>query len=227
MKLNIGCGPNGQLPGFVNVDNSRAILLEHVPFLKRALHHIGWLSTDKFRADWRGVVRMDAGRRLHFPDNSVAKIYTSHFLEHLPRDRGRKFLSECYRVLSSGGCLRVVVPDLGFHVERYLRATRKMLAENRSTWTCEVHQRFLDTVYGAYLERARYGLKHCYMYDRPSLILTLENIGFEDVTEFGFRQGTDSELCLHDSRPSDSLHIECRKPFNALSSRKGYARGLS
>ena len=39
-------------------------------------------------------------------------VYSSHFLEHIPRDQVAPFLQECWRILKPGGVLRIVVPDL-------------------------------------------------------------------------------------------------------------------
>ncbi len=44
-------------------------------------------------------------------DNSVSLIYCSHTLEHLEVDAGYRFLSECFRVLTPGGILRVALPN--------------------------------------------------------------------------------------------------------------------
>ncbi len=39
-------------------------------------------------------------------------VYTSHFLEHIPKHRVQGFLTECLRILKPGGTLRLVLPDL-------------------------------------------------------------------------------------------------------------------
>jgi len=51
-------------------------------------------------------------------DNSVDAIYTSHTLEHILPEYQENVFSEMYRVLRSGGKIRIVVPD----VERAIRA---------------------------------------------------------------------------------------------------------
>ena len=56
-------------------------------------------------------------------DNDIIDVvYHSHLLEHLDRKRAPDFLRECRRVLKSGGILRVVVPDLELHIQRYYEA---------------------------------------------------------------------------------------------------------
>lgn len=47
-----------------------------------------------------------------FPDNSVACIYASHVLEHVPQRVMKSTLKELYRVLEPNGQLMLSVPDL-------------------------------------------------------------------------------------------------------------------
>ncbi|MGZ5191826.1 MAG: class I SAM-dependent methyltransferase, partial [Flavisolibacter sp.] len=48
---------------------------------------------------------------LPVPDSTATVVYSSHFLEHIPRDQVTSFLAECYRIIKSGGRLRLVLPD--------------------------------------------------------------------------------------------------------------------
>ncbi|MFB1489907.1 MULTISPECIES: methyltransferase domain-containing protein [unclassified Thiocapsa] len=57
---------------------------------------------------------------LPFANDSVAVIYSSHFLEHVPRSRVPGLLAECFRVLRPGGVLRLVMPDLEEMCREYL-----------------------------------------------------------------------------------------------------------
>jgi len=58
--------------------------------------------------------------RLPFEDNSVDVLYSSHFLEHVPVIKVPSFLNECFRVLKSGGQIRLVLPDLQEICREYL-----------------------------------------------------------------------------------------------------------
>lgn len=58
--------------------------------------------------------------RLPLSDASVDVLYSSHFLEYIPRKRVRAFLSECFRVLKPGGQIRLVLPDLEDICREYL-----------------------------------------------------------------------------------------------------------
>lgn len=56
-----------------------------------------------------------------FEDNSVDLIYACHVLEHFKRYEIEGVLTEWYRVLKSGGILRVAVPDFAAISEVYER----------------------------------------------------------------------------------------------------------
>jgi len=211
IKLNIGCGPSGQFEGFINIDNSKAVLLAKFPKVKKLLFQMRLISRKKLEHDWAGVRWMDASRRLPFASESVDKIYCSHFLEHIPHDKGVSLLKECYRVLKKVGIMRLVVPDLFWYAERYVSETRRIQKDSMLPDDRTVHDKFLDTVYGAYLNKKRYGANHCYMYDLPTLVSILKKIGFEKVRKCRYQEGEDEELPRYDTRPEDSLHIEIEK----------------
>jgi len=60
----------------------------------------GWVTVDlSVGCD----VYWDLRRGMPFPDASVAKVYSSHFLEHLTFREGQRFLDECLRTLVPGG----------------------------------------------------------------------------------------------------------------------------
>ncbi len=211
MNLNIGCGPNGQIENFVNIDNSKAVLLAHCLLLKKILYKLRIINKQKYEAHWKGVRWMDASRCLPFRTESVSKIYTSHFLEHVPLEKGKLVLAECYRVLKNGGVIRLVLPDLLWHAKRYVTAVEKILNGDVEKYSSYAHDRFLNSIYGAYLKTVRYGLEHCYMYDVPTILCLLRKTGFTHIRVVAFREGEDSELGQYDNRPEDSLHVECWK----------------
>jgi len=211
IKINIGSGPNVQRPGFINIDNSPSIWLAKVPWIKALLHHAGFLTAQQLRDDWRGVIKSDASRKLPFADGSVDRIYSSHFLEHLPYEKARKTLRECHRILSPDGVMRLVVPDLLWHAEQYIQKTRQLLNSSPANFDRKPHDDFMETVSGSYLNRKRFGALHCYMYDYPTLYIMLQKIGFGRITLCGYRQGEDKDLASLDNRPGESLHLEIRK----------------
>ncbi len=204
IRINLGCGP-ATLPGFDNIDNSPSVFLARHPALKKLLFQIGLLPRKHYETKWpTDILWQDASRRLRYADGSVDRIYSSHFLEHLPRETGRKVLRECRRVLKQDGIFRLVVPDLVFHTQRYLDETRDLVAHDKTDRA--IHDRFLNTVHGGYLDRRRSA--HFYMYDWPTLRLILAETGFRNVRRCEFQQSADPELARVDNRPDESLYVE-------------------
>ena len=120
-------------------------------------------------------------------------------------DVGGQLLRECHRVLKPGGILRAVVPDLVFHVRRYLDLVEKDQKCGR-----EPHDEFLNSLYGAFLDikKKRYGLHHRYMYDFPTLNAILREIGFSDIIRQDYQKSLDEEMAHFDARPGESLHVD-------------------
>ena len=101
-------------------------------------HHPEWVNLD---ADPSGedVVACDLRKRLPFEAGSFDAVYASHVLEHLHRPQAKAMLSECFRVLRSGGVLRIAVPDLERIARLYLESIGPALggdtgARGRHEW---------------------------------------------------------------------------------------------
>jgi predicted SAM-dependent methyltransferase len=92
--INIGCGP-------IFLDSEDWINLDFAPVSK-------------------AVRKANLLDRLPLPTESAALVYSSHFLEHVPRSLVPTLLVECLRVLKPGGVLRLVVPDLENMAREYL-----------------------------------------------------------------------------------------------------------
>jgi prepilin-type processing-associated H-X9-DG protein len=91
--LHIGCGDK-YLDGFLNIDAN--------PFRKLDM----WL---------------DLRNGLPFKSDSVEFVYAFHTVEHLCPDELEGVLSECRRVLKTGGGMRVVVPNLRTSIQAYVQ----------------------------------------------------------------------------------------------------------
>ncbi len=77
-----------------------------------------WTNVDIAGGD--GVTKHDAYQPLPFDDGEFDAIYHSDLLEHLNKRYAPLFMRECWRVLRSGGILRVAVPDLEAICRLYL-----------------------------------------------------------------------------------------------------------
>jgi predicted SAM-dependent methyltransferase len=80
-----------------------------------------WLNLD-FTPLGAAVQQADLLGPLPAASASLDVVYSSHFIEHVPRHRVAPLLRECHRVLKPGGLLRLVVPDLLEMCTRYVQA---------------------------------------------------------------------------------------------------------
>jgi predicted SAM-dependent methyltransferase len=102
--LNIGCGSN---------------------------YHHAWINIDLVPKSL-DVKAMDILNGLSYNDNEFDVCYSSHLIEHLDGDQLIFFLSECFRVLKSGGILRLVTPDLEKTANEYLSILAEIKNGNQS-----------------------------------------------------------------------------------------------
>lgn len=79
-----------------------------------------WVNVD-WEANSSGVRQMDLSKPLRFENKKFEFIYTSHFIEHITYRHAEVLLSECYRVLSPGGVIRIITPDFEKICREYLR----------------------------------------------------------------------------------------------------------
>jgi len=200
VRLNLGCG-SVTPAGWQNVDYALGARLARVPMVGRVAHALGMFS---LRWD-PAIVIHDLTKRFPWRSASVDAIYTSHTLEHFDRATGQGFLDECHRVLRPGGILRVVVPDLAAHVERYRRGETPA-------------ERFLediDVLCGVGLRGLKRTLAplvqypHKCMYDEAALLRAVRAAGFSCRARGPFESDIpdirDLEL---DSRTVDAVIVE-------------------
>lgn len=215
-RINIGCGP-APTPGYINYDNNILVVLARVPGAMGLLRTLGALQTEHY--DQRqfgrtvreyGVRWANCSRHIPLPDATVRVAYCSHMYEHLDRNEARRFLAEVARALMPGGWLRLLVPDLRLFVDSYLQ-------NGDADW-------FIDrlrvsvpnpaTLAGR-VRRAVVGQRHhLWMYDRTSIVKSLEQAGcFDRVSVLPpGRTNIDDiggiDLC---EREDESIYVEARK----------------
>ncbi|MDA0265667.1 MAG: methyltransferase domain-containing protein [Cyanobacteria bacterium] len=69
-----------------------------------------WVNLD-YSSNHTSVIRANLLGNLPLRNNSARAVYSSHFIEHIPRAKVLSFLKECYRVLEAQGLIRLVLPD--------------------------------------------------------------------------------------------------------------------
>nr|WP_321404159.1 methyltransferase domain-containing protein [uncultured Desulfobacter sp.] len=203
VKVNLGCGL-AVAPGWINIDGSLNSLVADWPIsILRVLYSFSganqYYTIDDYCSLLSGnrFVHHDLANSIPLGDASVDYIYSSHFLEHLRRDKAVHLISESYRVMKKGGGIRICVPDLAYSISLYqegLAQKEKMLQRYF----------FVEDMSSSYAE-------HKYMYDYDLLKKLLSECGFVNVRRCKPGQGEVPDLELLDNRPEDTLYVEAEK----------------
>jgi predicted SAM-dependent methyltransferase len=173
MKVHLGCGMN-YITGWINID------------------------LDSSQADIKADLRLP----LPYADSSVDLIFNEHFIEHISREDGRKFLAECYRVLKPGGVLRVSTPDLRWLVAQYIGG-------KLDEWT---DVGWLPRTSCELINEGMRSWGHLYLYDLPELNLAMRSVGFVEITQVAHRESSVPGLGGLECRPwHQELIIEARR----------------
>lgn len=190
LRLNLGCGLH--VPsGWINIDGSLSARLAKISWLYRLLckffgiEHLPWP---------RNILIANLTKGLPFADREAAAIFSSHTLEHLSQEDGRFLIQECFRVLASGGVLRIIVPDLHQFSINYI----KCLKNNPEIDKGDCSRRFIENL--NIFDKGKSGRvtkwlknlfsfnRHLYMYDKWSLIELLRKNGFREVELMSYGQ---------------------------------------
>ncbi|MCC7071437.1 MAG: methyltransferase domain-containing protein [Deltaproteobacteria bacterium] len=177
-NLNVGCG-DVRVPDFLGIDaNPRARAVDLV---------------------W------DATLPLPLPHGSCARVYSEHFLEHLPRDEGRAWLRDCYRVLMPGGTLRIAMPSLRHIVAKYCSEDWRDQDWLRLPEFAHVQTR----AHMINLAFREWG--HQWLYDDEELRCALVDGGFADVQFCPRNESLDPLLRGRETRTESLLVCEARR----------------
>ena len=183
IKLHIGCGTLYK-DGWINIDNNSDNNIE-----KLDINH-------------------DLSTGLPFDDLTVDYIYNEHFIEHLSREDGLKFMHECQRVLKIGGVLRISCPDLDKIIDGYINNNWR-----EQDWVKTYHYEWIESkcqMLNLNLNETPWG--HKYVYNKEDLLAQLVNAGFnkEDIKEEVFSHSQIKDLHNIDTR-ADGMFFEAKK----------------
>jgi SAM-dependent methyltransferase len=209
-RVNVGCGMT-PTPGWLNLDNSPTIRLAARPWLNAVGKFLLSAPQRQYLEFCRssGIAWADASTRLPLADDSCDVVYSCHMLEHLDLEEAETFLSEAHRVLRTGGILRIAVPDLRKHVDRYIES-RDADRFIRETHLGRAKPRGLRNRLASVLIGDR---SHHWMYDGPSLSSLLERNGFRAATVLAPGETTIPDpgpLDLRE-RADESVYVEATK----------------
>ncbi len=185
--MNVGCGLCVG-SDWINLDGSwNAWLANHPRTAALAQPLLGstWRSWPK------GIMHAELTKPLPFRPCSLDAIYSSHFLEHVPRDACSEVLRDWFTLLRRGGLVRVVLPDLEYYARQYVAEIDGASGDIRSaaadrffaSLDCRPrrkHRRFHP--YDWYQALFDYHT-HQWMYDRASMSHVLSSVGFREVRQ--------------------------------------------
>jgi len=224
LKLNIGCGLTVPA-GWVNIDSSLNAWLVKLPWFRKALVALHIIPLDRANILYpKNIYVYDVRKGLPFPDNSTEAIYCSHFLEHLSKQDVLFFMKECFRVLSWGGIIRIIVPDLTLYVEQYIKRVRQ---ENKEALIEKppsdsflgdlgildkesTNENILLRLYKKIIDDKNI---HKWMYDEYSLTALLLKYGFDNIQRKGCYESLikDIERLDNAARFDNAICLEAQK----------------
>jgi predicted SAM-dependent methyltransferase len=147
---------------------------------------------------------LNATRRFPFPDGSFDYAFSEHQMEHIGYQAARFMLRECYRILRSGGKIRIAVPSVDQLVQLY-QPKRTDLQEHyikQVTLTCYPEAEIGNPCFALNASFLNWG--HKFLYDRATLTSELEKAGFRRVQFFLPGESDDSNLKGLETRTSET-----------------------
>jgi len=156
----------------------------------------GWLNTNWYPLEpgGDGTIFLDATERFPLPDASFDYIFSEHMIEHVPYPGGQAMLAECFRVLKSGGTLRIATPDMAFLID-LLKPELSQLQRDYVAWAAE---HFLNdgtpATPLAVVNNFVRDWGHVFIYDKATLTECLERTGFTGVKDWAVGESDDAEL---------------------------------
>ena len=154
----------------------------------------GWINTDFNTAKFGGCEHLDVTEKFPYDDNSVDYIFSEHMIEHISLQDGKFQLEESFRVLKSGGKIRISTPDLKFLIELY--------TDNKT----DLQKRYIDYTVNHPAYNVSIGTDtfiinnfvrdwdHTFIYDEKTLKSLFESIGFFDVKSYLITESEDENL---------------------------------
>lgn len=168
----------------------------------------GWCNADYFLpinnylAGSDGLWFLNAYKKWNCNDNKWSGICSEHMFEHLTYEGTIHALRECFRTLKPGCYLRISIPDIGKCVNYYNDSNNS-------------NDKFDRIAYGALvISNICQNYSHISVWDKTLLNDILEEIGFVDVSNVNFGEGSDSNIIKDaESRKWESFYVEAKKPL--------------
>jgi predicted SAM-dependent methyltransferase len=155
----------------------------------------GWFNTDVNTS--QNVFYLDATKYFPILADSVDVIHTEHMIEHLPIEGAFNLVSESFRVLKSGGVLRIATPDMNFLFNLYGDSDadlhRRYLKWAGEKLYPETYQKILPNSSTFVINNFVRDWGHLVIFDEATLLALVAKAGFENskVYQSGLSENTD------------------------------------
>jgi len=184
------------------------------------IHH-GWLNTDlhDFKREHE-LVYLDARKPFPLPDASFDIVFSEHLIEHLTYAEGQRCLLECFRVLRSGGRIRIATPSLDRLVHLFDEEPTD-LQRRYVRWAIDTLVADADAYLpGLVVNNFFQSWGHRFIYDEQTLRHSLATAGFVEIEQQPVGQSAEPQLAGLERHLSDTpefneyetLVLEARRP---------------
>ena len=203
-KYHIGCG-SILARGFLNIDDSP--LGNEYAFQEHEIY-------EAKEAPGAFILKYDLSRGIPAHQDSLNRIYHSHFLEHLNRDQGIKFLKDCFYTLEKNGVMRFAIPDFQLWCTNYINNNKEFFSWYKSNYLPddEYHFHTSAQIFTGML----YNHGHQMAYDYESICSILSKVGFKNIEQgrwgnSNYFENLEILEAVGSQRKIESLIIECHK----------------
>lgn len=149
------------------------------------------VDIDKNRGDI--VINFNEFTKFPIPDNSIEGIYASHTFEHVSMFVIDSLWRDCCRILKSGYCMRIIVPDVVRSIKEYLNENEnyelfKFRKKHNPNWT------LFECLKADFISKTSQpnlisnGLAHQNAWDFETMKKQLLGCGFTDVQRSNFQK---------------------------------------
>ena len=204
-KINVASG-RYPIRGFINLDNSIFLyFLPFYPLFKKFLKKEHREIFDKFLKHSSSYVykKHNCKKSLPFKNNSVDHIICSHFIEHVYPVQAEIILKDFKRVLSPTGTLHLIVPDLRFHISKYMDSKSPEASYEFIDNLILTRRKEPSIIYKFLNNFLDNGLNHKWMYDYEGLQKLVIDNGFQIIENISIKYNDPK----YDNQSEKEVHI--------------------
>jgi len=153
----------------------------------------GWLNTTLYPFE-PGTIFLDASLPFPMPADSLDYIFSEHVIEHLEFEEAEHMLRQCFRVLKSGGRIRLATPDLKQIIALYTQPEADA-QQDYIRWIMDQFRPHIGEYNPAHvINHSFHGWRHKFIYDGATLAGALEKAGFRNIERLEPGSSADEEL---------------------------------